>query len=291
MSAGNRVAEIFRDKIKPIVLCLSIGLFLILLAYGFPDSPSPWFDEGINLGVARSWVEHRVYSMRIGPNEFVEERASLITTNYPLLFFVAVAFKIFGVGLGQAKAVLFIFLALFLLLAYQLSKKMYGQNAALTTLALLVTFLPLYGNGKSALGEIPGLTYFLGGLLLLGNNKGWRVFATGILFGLAVATKPIYFLLFVGIVIGEWFTNIRGKKIDYKHLGLLFGGMAIPLCVWLYTLFPEKPTFSYLVKSFGSYSIPYETKVDSAFLAQSVPFCHRNNANSFYFAFWYFCSS
>ena len=73
------------------LLAACIIFFLGVLVYGFPNSPSPWFDEGINLGIARSWVEHGVYSMQVGPNEFAQERYLLITTNYPLLFFIGVA--------------------------------------------------------------------------------------------------------------------------------------------------------------------------------------------------------
>ena len=150
-----------------LTLLIITAIFVYMVFYGFPDSPAPWFDEGINLGIAKSLVTRGVFSLEIAPNEFIKERSLLITTNYPLLLWIAFSFKIFGIGLWQAKVVMFIFLFIFAYLFYSLCAKYYGARNSLMSLALLVTFLPLYGNGKSALGEIPGLTYFLGGLLFL----------------------------------------------------------------------------------------------------------------------------
>ena len=72
-------------------------------------------------------VEYGVFSLQTGPNEFVQERPLLITTNYPLLAFVALSFKIFGVGLWQAKIVMILFLFAFITLFYLLAQKYYGK--------------------------------------------------------------------------------------------------------------------------------------------------------------------
>src|SRR3989344_555415 len=194
--AFSMFKDILRMKIKSwlgrykITLLIITAIFVYMVFYGFPDSPAPWFDEGINLGIAKSLVTRGVFSLEIAPNEFIKERSLLITTNYPLLLWIALSFKIFGIGLWQAKVVMFIFLFIFAYLFYSLCAKYYGARNSLMSLALLVTFLPLYGNGKSALGEIPGLTYFLGGLLFWESEKKWRIFTAGLLFGLAAATKP-----------------------------------------------------------------------------------------------------
>lgn len=242
------------------LLAASIIFFTGMLIYGFPDSPSPWFDEGINLGIVKSWVTHGVYSMQVGPSEFVEERSLLITTNYPLLAFSALAFKFFGVGLAQAKIVMFTFLTLFLFLSFQLVKKYYGQNAAAISLALLVTFLPLYGNGKSALGEVPGLTYFVAGLLLLDQKKFLRIFLAGLLFGLAAATKPVYLLFLASIGLAELFLAVKNRELAWRSWLVLALGMAAPLLGWIYTLFPEQVTPAFFEKTLQLYRNPYRAE-------------------------------
>lgn len=255
-----------------LAMLVILAFFTYLVFYGFPDSPSPWFDEGINLGIAKSWVEHGVFSLQTGPSEFVQERSLLITTNYPLLAFVALFFKIFGVGLWQAKIVMILFLFAFFSLFYLLTRKYYGKNCALVSLALLVTFLPLYGNGKSVLGEIPGLTYFLGALLMLDNKKRWQIFVTGLLFGLAAATKPIFLLFVISVAISEFLLAMKNKKCDFKYWILLSCGMAIPLLVWLYTIFPNAASFHHLSDVVSFYGNPYNTTNTNVILPNLLKF-------------------
>ena len=242
------------------LLAACIIFFLGVLVYGFPNSPSPWFDEGINLGIARSWVEHGVYSMQVGPNEFAQERYLLITTNYPLLFFIGVAFKFFGVGLVQARVVMVGFMLVFTVLLFVFIRRYYGKEAALMGLALLVTFAPFYGNGKSALGEVPGLAYFLAALLWFDRKKPWQIFMTGFLFGLAAATKSIYMLFLVAAVGGEVWSACVQKKIDRKRWFWLGIGMLIPIVIWFITLLPEEVTASFFQKMAQLYSNPYKVE-------------------------------
>ncbi|KKT29470.1 hypothetical protein A3I36_00775 [Candidatus Giovannonibacteria bacterium RIFCSPLOWO2_02_FULL_45_28] len=274
-------------RYRQILLLGLIALFVYLVFYGFPDSPSPWFDEGINLGIAKSWVKHGVYSLEIAPGEFVKERSLLITTNYPLLLWTALSFKIFGIGLWQAKIVMFAFLFVFAFLFYTLAKKYYGENNALASLAILITFLPFYGNGKSALGEIPGLTYFLGGLLLWENEKKWKVFLSGLLFGLAAATKSIYLIFVVSVFAGEFFSGTKfplGNLVPkLKRVMVLSAGMAIPLLIWIYTLLPDNFTFDYLVKTWQLYRNPYN--IESAALTNFLRFFMESTPIHFAFLF------
>lgn len=243
-----------------LILISLIVIFVGLVFYGFPDSPSPWFDEGLNLGIAKSWVEQGVYSLQTAPNAFVEERSLLITTNYPLLFFIALSFTIFGVGLWQAKIVMILFLFVFSALFYQLTKKYYGKWFALASFALLITFLPLYGNGKSVLGEIPGLVYFLGGLLMLDTKRSWQVFVMGLFFGLAAVTKPIYLLILAAVFSGEIWAAIKDKNIPYRRWLWMTGGAILPLFVWLYTLIPGHITRDYIANILSYYGNPYKTE-------------------------------
>src|SRR3989338_6347864 len=153
------------NSYKFILFGLTI-IFISLIFYGFPDSPAPWFDEGINLGIVKSWLKHGVYSLEICPSEFIKERSLLITTNYPLLLWIALSFKFFGIGLWQAKIVMFGFLFIFACLFYLLAKKYYGANSALMTLALLIVSV--------AIGE---LWIFAGDRK--SNYKRWVLLASG----------------------------------------------------------------------------------------------------------------
>ncbi len=150
-----------------------VGLFLILIIFGtwhLATSPATWFDEGINLGIAKSLVQNGVYNLEIGPNEFVAQKQFLITSNYPVLLPVALSIKIFGANFLAGRLLMVLFLILFSVAAYFLVKKLYSKEAAIMSVALIVSFTPFYGNGKDVLGEIPGLFYFLCALIGLARS-------------------------------------------------------------------------------------------------------------------------
>lgn len=234
--------------------------FILILFWGFPDSSAPWFDEGIHLNLAKNWAEQGVLNLRIGPEEFVREKPLLISTNYPLLAPVALSFKLFGVGLEQGKVVSYIFLSIFIILAYWLVRKNYGKNNALLTLALLITFLPLYGNGKSVLGEIPGLVYLLAGLLILERRGIGSIFSVGLLFGLAAATKSSYLIILVALAFGELWRGFKDKKFDFQRWLILGSGLSIPLLIWIFTLLPNQWSLDFWFSVWRLYSNPYNVQ-------------------------------
>src|SRR3990167_9916008 len=106
----NKFLSFIRKNYKkiivlPIILILAYSLFL-----GFPDSPSPWLDEGINVGIVKTWVETGVYSFRLSPEDYVSQLPWLITNNYPVLAPIALSFLLFGIGLWQVKIVMIMFI-------------------------------------------------------------------------------------------------------------------------------------------------------------------------------------
>lgn len=260
-----------RSSLHHTALCACLALFFAgALLYGFPDSPSPWFDDGIHLNLARTLAEEGVLNLETAPGVFVNEKPLLITTNYPLLLPVALSFKLFGVGLWQAKIVMAGFLIAFVCLAYALARKLYGKESALLAFALLVTFLPLYGNGKSVLGEIPGLVFFLGGLLFVGRGKepartetdevhsgGWPTFFAGFLFGLAAATKSSFLIMLPAVAAGEAYGMWQRRQFNLDRLLLLSIGASIPLIVWVWTLIPQELTAGFLQQVIALYRNPY----------------------------------
>ncbi|MDP3935119.1 MAG: glycosyltransferase family 39 protein [Candidatus Giovannonibacteria bacterium] len=223
-----------------LILC---ALFLILLFFGvwqLPKSPATWFDEGINLSIAKSLITHGVYSLEIGPGEFVEMRQFLITSNYPVILPVALSLKFFGFNLTAARFPMVLFLIAFVLAAYFLVKKLYSKEAAIISIALIVTFTPFYGNGKDVLGEIPGLFYFLCALLLLAPEFNFKkLFFAGLFVGLSAATKPFFLIVPSAILVGELFNPLAPSWRDkLKRIAALAAGGILPIIFWLYTILP-----------------------------------------------------
>jgi len=225
-------------------LMLFLFLFLILFVVGswrLPHSPSTWFDEGINIGISQSLVEKHIYSLRVTPNMFVAERYFLITTNYPVLIPVAISLKLLGYNFVAARLPMLLYLLFFGLVFYLLVRRQYGSMYALFSLSLLVSFAPLYGNGKAVLGEVPGLLFFLLGLSLLPKDYSLkRLLISGLMFGLAIATKPFFLIIIPAVLIGEWYRMVAlSASKFFNRLCLLLLGATFPLLIWLYTIIPD----------------------------------------------------
>ena len=247
------------SKVSTGLVIFSIFFFLFSVFYGFPDSPSPWFDNGVNLGLARTYAEDGVYSLRLAPGDYIRERALFISTNYPLVGWIILSFKILGVGLWQAQIVMILFLILYLIAAALLVTRWYGRGFAAGTLALIVTFLPFYGNGLSGgLGEVPGLVYLLFGLLLYEKEKRWPLFFCGFLLGLAATTKVIYVLLLAGIAAAEIWRAVQEKKLLWRRWFVLVIGLTLSVMVWLATVTPRPFTFDAVKQTLAYYANPYD---------------------------------
>lgn len=245
------------DWKKNLILLALLVLLIFFGVWRLPYSPATWFDEGINLGIAKSLITKGVYSLEIGPDDFVLDRQFLITTNYPVLLPLALSLKLFGMNLTAARLPMVLFLVLFFFSAYSLLKRIYSKKAAIMALALVVSFVPFYGNGKAVLGEVPGLFYLLSGLLLLREAKSWkRLFLAGLFFGLSAATKPFFLIILPAFLIGEVLIFKRLKAVFTKRTLAVFGGTLIPLIGWIVTILP-KISFSEIIKAITYYSNSY----------------------------------
>ena len=91
-------------------------LFLIVFGSGLvhlESFPPLWFDEGRTVCVARTWVEIGHYGCLLRG----EPAPPSLAAHFPVVASVAVRFKLFGVGIWQARMVglLYTFGAFFLL--------------------------------------------------------------------------------------------------------------------------------------------------------------------------------
>ncbi len=248
-------------------LTVTVVVFAYLVTWNIAESPATWFDEGINMGIAKSLVKNGVYSLSVGPDSFVSERPFLITTNYPVLLPVAGALWLFDNSLLSARLPMVIFLFAFGLSAFFLAKRLYGEKAALGTLLLVMSFAPLYGNGRAVLGEVPGLLFFIGGLLASPRDmKLWRLVLAGLLFGLSVATKPFFLIVLPAVLLGEWYRHSFTTKVFWQRTSVIFGVALVPIVIWLRTILPDV-SLSGLLTTGHYYSNSY---ADSNFMAQIV---------------------
>ncbi len=257
--------------------------FLGAVAYGFPDSPAPWFDQGINLGIAKTYALDGVYSLGLGAGKVVENRPLMISTNYPLLAWITLGFKLFGVGLAQAQLVMLAFLVVFLFVSFLLARRLFGGQSAFLAIGLTVTFLPFYGNGLSGgLGEVPGLAYLFLALLFFDRRESPVTALAGIFFGLAITTKIFYLLLLLPVLLVEIIFAWRERVVPWKRWFWLSVGIVLPLIIWVRTLLPGGFSSTGLQEALAYYRNPYRL-VESTFLKNIFSFATESTLAHFAF--------
>ncbi len=227
-------------------LLVLLALFVAVLGvcvYHFTTNPASWFDEGIYQQVVHNMAFAGRAGLQLSPGEYSE--FSLISVGYSVFYPAVVAMRVFGDSIVLLRLVAVIFLFIFVGAFYALAKRLYGSRLALWSMALLVTFSPLYGNGKNFLGEGPGLAYFALGLCLLysslaiGKKSLFKSLGAGLLLGLAVSAKPIYLLIIPAIGITYlWQYKIHlVDRVGRLRTALVAIGMVVAVAVWIVTQF------------------------------------------------------
>ncbi|MBI2482127.1 MAG: glycosyltransferase family 39 protein [Candidatus Vogelbacteria bacterium] len=222
--------------LKKICLILLGCLALFFVGYRLTESPPTWMDEGIIIQSARSVAQNGVFGLPEAPGQFVT--GSFLTTGYPVVYPIALVFKLAGVGLFQARLVMAAYILLLLVLVYFLALKINGNNwFSLTTLALLVTFAPLYGQGRNVLGEVPGIFFMLVSIWcwywLADRPSKWLASLAGVSLGLALVTKPTFLpLLPAGILTIALF--IYRRQLSWAQSIWTMIGAIIPLIIFYF---------------------------------------------------------
>ncbi|MEK7092753.1 MAG: glycosyltransferase family 39 protein, partial [Patescibacteria group bacterium] len=248
-------------KLEAIILFFLLSITIFLSLFHLTESPSVWYDEGIYFQLAANLADGQGMSFQFAPNRI--EHFPKFTVGYPLIYPLAGIFKIFGASILTARSTMVIWIFVLLILVYFFVRKSFGSQMALYSLALVATFPPLYGNGKSVLGEVPGLVFLIFALFMVHQivsskqpPASSRLILTGLFVGLCVATKPIFLLVVPAIAIGAY-VMWRRKTVLLKHIGWGGLGVILPLAVWFLVQFLISSTSVSLPSILNFYANPY----------------------------------
>lgn len=264
-----------------IAACL-FGVLAFFATDKLIETPPTWFDEGIYIQAAINDSLHGAQSLQLAPDTF--SSTAYVTGGFPFLKPISWTFSVFGIGLLQARIVMVVFLFLCTLVFFQLLRRLFGWEIGLMSLALLITFPPLYGQGKNAIGEVPGLLFlgiFLYAVSALERRKftgmWWYVLA-GIAGGLCVATKPIFFLL-GGAVLVAAILQRRNIIWDWRDIALSFAAFLLPFSYWFSKQFFGSDSPSAVLNYYGN---PYAiTDLNAKMIENALRFFHE--ASPMYF--------
>jgi 4-amino-4-deoxy-L-arabinose transferase-like glycosyltransferase len=168
---------------------------LAMLAAGLWNlaGPAMWWDEGWTLSVARNWVERGHYGRLLDGQLAPPGLEASFAVTAP----IALAFRLFGVGIWQGRLVGVVFMVAALALMYALARRLYDRRVALGTLFVLLLMSmhpqlhPLI-MGRQVLGEMPMFAYLLAGyacLLLALERSAWWLALAVLCWGIALITK------------------------------------------------------------------------------------------------------
>mgnify|MGYP001249997562 CR=1 FL=1 len=236
----NPTANIRGLQLTALQKVLAAGALVVLLflsLYNLTNYPVTWFDEGSHLHVPKTLVRFGVYAdyssegfryygptAGIGPTVFLP---------------IAAVFKVFGIGLLQARLVMVVYLLASVYLFFRLSRVFGGFLFAAAATALLVTSrgTAFLEYGRQLLGEVPGLFFLLAGLLLWFREWqkpriGWLI-AAGLLLGLSTVTKNQYLLVLAPALLAAWVLNMIYYKAAPHKVFLITGSVtALTYLVW-----------------------------------------------------------
>lgn len=213
---------------KTLLVALGILLVYFFAFHNLTRYPAPWFDEGSHLHVPKTLALYGEYA-DISSDGF-RYYGPTIGVGPTVMLPIAAAFKIFGIGLLQARFVMALYLLAACYIFFKLAEHLSGKAVAWIALALIlssrsVLFLEY---GRQLLGEVPGF-FFLALALYLwfakwNENDAKRLVTIGLFFGLAMITKYQYLLFLAPTLILSWGLDIFYYKTS-SHKNFLIPGI------------------------------------------------------------------
>lgn len=245
-------------QINKIIICVLFVIAIFFATYQLTESPSFWYDEGWYFQSAANLAESGIFGLQLAPGNIIHI-SMYQTVSYPLIYPLALWMKVFGISVLSGRALMVVFILALIIASYFLVKRIFGNIVALGSVALLATFAPLYGNGKSILGEVPGLLYFILFLLFLNlvistkDKKIVWIILSGIFAGLCISTKPFFILLVPAIIVG---IIIGWKRGDISRKDILIGilSFCVPIIAWFFIQFQSGDS---VFQVFSYYANPY----------------------------------
>ena len=194
------------------------------------------FDGAMNLEVARSLAEgdgyRRLYADRSGFSHEIQSRA-------PYILPAAAIIAAFGVGVWQAQLANFLYLVALLGIAFLLVRRAASWEWGLVAVAVCLWTPGLREIALNGYGEVPALAWWLASLVVLmprGDRPGAaRLFAAGLLAGMAVLTKTVLAIGLVAmlplVIVAIAAHGLRMRQVLAALLALAIG-LALPALLY-----------------------------------------------------------
>ncbi len=236
VSIGQQAGAVWQS----IATVIAVVVVLFLALYNLTDYPLTWFDEGSHLHVPKALVRFGVYADY--SSEGFRYYGPTVGVGPTVMLPIAAAFKLFGIGLLQARLVMVLYLLAAIYAFYRLARVLGDRRLAWGAVALLVTSrgVRLIEYGRQVLGEVPGLFFMVAGLALW--LAAWekasrqRLVLVGLLLGLAMMTKNQYLLVLAPALGLAWLANLVYYRTVPQRVFIIPGLVSIA-CFLLWQIY------------------------------------------------------
>ncbi len=200
------------------------GIFLLALflrlVYLYQFKQNPFYDSPII-----DALSHYLFAKRIAAGDWLIK--GLVTPRVPLyVYFIAVIFKIFGIGFTAARVVQMILGSLNCVLVYFLGKKVFSRNVGIIA-AFICSIYGVFIHFDAqflnvGLAIFFNISFLLALLYTIDNSRIWKWLGCGILFGIAlqVSANVILFfpLMLLWVYLFDNKPNAEVKNFRYKKI-------------------------------------------------------------------------
>lgn len=240
------------------LFAVAVALLIFFATYRLSEAPRIWYDEGYFTQTAENLALYGRQAIQIAPGEFAS--AGTVSGGYPFIAPIALSYKLFGIGVLEGRSVMVLFIVGFFLSAVYLVSLLFGTRFALWSAFFIASFPMLYGDGKTVLGEVPGLFYLFLTLIALvylerSNYRSLKAYAAAALLGgFCVATKPIFILLLPAVAL-VWLFYRKHINVRWDGFGLavlVFIAVQVP---WFLLQFGINDSFANILTFYAN---PYE---------------------------------
>ncbi|MEK7649497.1 MAG: glycosyltransferase family 39 protein [Patescibacteria group bacterium] len=229
----------------------------------FVGTPKYWWDESFAIETARTILEIGRIDVTVAPNTPSNIAVALNANGFPLTLPLAGIFSIFGISLLVARVYMIFWIIGVLVMLFYTIKNFFDWESAWWGTLLVATFAPFYANGKTVTGDMPGIFFFLLGILLVGIQKKYTL--GGVAFGLAFAAKTsLFHMVFPAIAIALVITERYGA---WKPLIRVTLGSSVVVAAWLLLLLPHPYSLANLSPAIEFYKHP----ISKASVLQALP--------------------
>jgi 4-amino-4-deoxy-L-arabinose transferase-like glycosyltransferase len=230
------------SSIRVVALLVSVVLLLFLFLWRLDTYPTPWFDEGAYLNVARTYAQEGIYAEKNVSEYYFN--AAVVSTGPTVILPISLIYKLFGVSIVGGRLVIVLYgfatLAFLYLLAVRLSSDRW--------VGVLVVLLAVFGWGnwmpliyRTIMGEGAGLAFLFAGLWLWFSDSklsSGRLVAVGLLFGLASITKIQYaFVLFPALAVTCLLDRVWYRQLRWQDFVVPGAAALLILAVWTYYVY------------------------------------------------------